>query len=429
MTLSTAGNIVIVGAGCFGLSTAYHLLKRGFTRITVLDRSEVLPAPDAASVDINRIVRSSYADTFYANLARQAIEAWKDRDEWGDAYHESGVLVFLSEGGTEMDQAYANDVKLGARVESLRDVEAIRAIFPPRVKIGTFKNCSAYLNRDGGWVNASQATALMMSKVRSLGGHILPGKSVTSLVQLNGKTTGVECADGTAYNADLVVLAVGSWTASAFPSMGLEARCIATAQSNAFVQLSPEETETYRNCPVYLDLITGFCSFPPNEDGIVKSVLHSAGYTHSVKPPLGTTPVSTPHHVDGVHGSLVPREPLKVLREGLANVYPVLAEKSFCGTRMCWYTDSPDDDWIIGFHPSRENVLIATAGSGHAYKFLPVLGSIVVDVIQGSLDPQIARKFAVDRQMNKQKAPRYGGLRVRELDLKELCGPDDLLMR
>ena len=46
--------VVIVGAGCFGLSTAYHLLKRGYKDVTVLDRSSVLPALDAASTDISK---------------------------------------------------------------------------------------------------------------------------------------------------------------------------------------------------------------------------------------------------------------------------------------------------------------------------------------------------------------------------------------
>ena len=46
--------IVIVGAGCFGLSTGYHLLKRGYKNVTILDRSPILPAPDAASTDINK---------------------------------------------------------------------------------------------------------------------------------------------------------------------------------------------------------------------------------------------------------------------------------------------------------------------------------------------------------------------------------------
>lgn len=129
--------IVVIGAGCFGLSTAYHLLLRGYDDITVLDRSATLPAPDAASNDINRsmypsqkyyptsmprdfgkrmesrksshldskshhldqqyihfswffcsVVRSSYADKFYAKLAKEAIASWKDQEKWGDTYDE-----------------------------------------------------------------------------------------------------------------------------------------------------------------------------------------------------------------------------------------------------------------------------------------------------------------------------------------------------
>ena len=53
-TVKSDSPILIVGAGCFGLSTAYHLLKRGFTNVTVLDRAEVLPAKDAASTDLNK---------------------------------------------------------------------------------------------------------------------------------------------------------------------------------------------------------------------------------------------------------------------------------------------------------------------------------------------------------------------------------------
>lgn len=46
----------------------------------------------------------------------------------------------------------------------------------------------------------------------------------------------------------------------------------------------------------------------------------------------------------------------------LKEIYPELALKPFSGTRLCWYNDSPDDDWIIARHPSDENVVIATAG-------------------------------------------------------------------
>jgi len=46
--------VLVVGAGCFGISTAYHLLKRGYSDVMVIDRAEELPAADAASSDLNK---------------------------------------------------------------------------------------------------------------------------------------------------------------------------------------------------------------------------------------------------------------------------------------------------------------------------------------------------------------------------------------
>ena len=104
-SINHASRIVIIGAGCFGLSTGHHLLKRGYKHVLVLDRASQLPAPDAASTDISKsaysrssmsavltntlsVVRSSYADIFYTRLAREAISEWKNTQEWADTYRE-----------------------------------------------------------------------------------------------------------------------------------------------------------------------------------------------------------------------------------------------------------------------------------------------------------------------------------------------------
>lgn len=83
-------HVIIVGAGCFGVSTAVHLLQENGSSgsnytVTVIDASDTIPAPDAASTDINKIVRSSYSDSFYTSLARAAMREWTSL---GDAYHE-----------------------------------------------------------------------------------------------------------------------------------------------------------------------------------------------------------------------------------------------------------------------------------------------------------------------------------------------------
>ncbi|KAI0079301.1 FAD dependent oxidoreductase [Panus rudis PR-1116 ss-1] len=432
MPLEKSSQIVIVGAGCFGLSTAYHLLQRGFTSITILDRSSTLPAPDAASTDLNKIVRSAYADEFYTRLARVAIQEWQ-KPEWGNTYHQSGVVVLGSGQTSYTDSAYKNDVANGARIEPLNTEEAIRAVFPPNVKTGSFEGKSGYINRDGGWANASQGIKLMMDKVLALGGRIVPGKAVVDLMKRDGKTAGVRCADGSEIEADLVVIASGSWTASNFPGLDLGSKCLATGQSIVTIQLTPEEAERYRDCPVFLDFgDSGFYLFPPNKDNIVKAAIHAAGYTYTPSSASSegksqssvSTPVTALSH--GEQGLRIPKEMAKKLREHIRSTYPELGAKPFSGTRMCWYTDSPDDDWLIGYHPNDPAIAFATAGSGHAYKFLPIIGRLVADAIEGKLEPTLVQKFALDRQRTHHEPNRFGET-PRELKPNDLCTPDDLL--
>jgi len=51
MTLaqSQEKQVIIIGCGIFGLSTAYWMLKKGGYRVTLLDKNPQVPAPDAAS--------------------------------------------------------------------------------------------------------------------------------------------------------------------------------------------------------------------------------------------------------------------------------------------------------------------------------------------------------------------------------------------
>jgi sarcosine oxidase / L-pipecolate oxidase len=47
--------IIIIGGGTWGLSTALHLARRGYTEITVLD-AHPIPSPISAGNDVNKIV-------------------------------------------------------------------------------------------------------------------------------------------------------------------------------------------------------------------------------------------------------------------------------------------------------------------------------------------------------------------------------------
>lgn len=61
--------VAIVGGGAWGLSTALHLQRTGYTDITVFERAEQIPSPYSAAWDVNKIVRAEYEDPFYTERA------------------------------------------------------------------------------------------------------------------------------------------------------------------------------------------------------------------------------------------------------------------------------------------------------------------------------------------------------------------------
>lgn len=116
------------------------------------------------------------------------------------------------------------------------------------------------------------------------------------------------------------------------------------------VQLTEEEGNIYRDCPVFLDFRpdSGYYCFPvsqsksfdipfidyakPNEDNLIKMAIHDAGILNS---PNG---ISTPRTIvtDPEGGLRIPKSAVKTLRNSFRALYPNLANKPFVKTRLCW---------------------------------------------------------------------------------------------
>ncbi|KZP30836.1 FAD dependent oxidoreductase [Athelia psychrophila] len=411
--------ILIVGSGCFGISTAYHLLKRGYTDVTVVDRAETLPAVDAASTDLNKIVRSAYEDVYYAQLGQRAIEEWTTNAVWRPAYDQSGlVIVGYKDGFFDAAQAAGTDLV------TLADAAALRAVYPPALQnggLGTMIAPIATYSRAAGSAKAAKAVELTIDAVRALGGKVLTGKeSCGTLRDGSGRLTGVRFKDGSVIETDYAVLAAGAWTASAFPELGLDKLIFASGQSIATIKLPPDLAEVYRKCPISLSYNAGFYIFPPNDDNIMKICTHSAGYTHTPSP---SSSISTPRTflTDGTAGLQIPTKMAMAIRDMLRQVYPEIAHLPFESTRLCWYTYSNDEDWVIDEVAGYKNLFVATAGSGHGFKFLPVIGELIADRLEGKLAPEIAHKFSMSRDRGAFKGG-YGVLHEPiPLDLNDLC--------
>nr|ODO01206.1 sarcosine oxidase [Cryptococcus depauperatus CBS 7855] len=382
-------NVVIVGAGIMGMSTALWMLESGKYSVTMLDKCDTLPAPDAATPCLTwqKVLRlSDYIDPLYSALALDARTFWR-KPEWEGTYHESGIVALSTKedgGGMKfITNAYDNCLNLGLNVKRLPDAAAIRSALDPSssLPLGDFGGRQGYANAIGGWAEAGRALEVGLKRVKKLGGVIRAGAEAIALIKDGNDVKGVETKSGERFLGDLVVVAAGAWTPQFFAYSGVSARLppiVATGQSIAMLQLTPEEVKKYANVPVVLNFDNGWYIFPPSPQGLLKMSIHGAGYIN----PINGVSVPRTKLTPGAEDGAIPKVMLTDLRESLAEVYPELAKKDYVDTRICWYCDSITGDWLIDYHPDYNNLFVISGDSGHAFKFAVIIGREILKIIE-----------------------------------------------
>jgi monomeric sarcosine oxidase len=64
---------------------------------------------------------------------------------------------------------------------------------------------------------------------------------------------------------------------------------------------------------------------------------------------------------------------------------------------LCLYTKTPDEHFILDQHPQHENVAIAGGFSGHGFKFGPVLGEIMANLVSEGQTEHDLSLFKINR--------------------------------
>ncbi|OCF40029.1 hypothetical protein I317_06167 [Kwoniella heveanensis CBS 569] len=384
----------IIGGGVFGGATALSLALGSYKGhadlITILDRSAEPPAADAASYDYNKIVRQEYSDPIYARLAHDAMMQWRT-PEYKKNYYETGVIVSVGKTAKQSDyisKALAANAMPGMdtpglKAYVLKTEEDVATKYPKGVPLGDFAQQHVYINEAGGWAHSRGAVVDVNLRSRELGVGFEQGEAeefVYDAARGTKDVKGVRTKEGKIYHSDLVILAAGSWSTKLVPELGEE--LLPTGQVVGTIQLSQEELSRYNDVPVTRLIDNGFYIFPPNQDGIMKFAIHQKGY---VNPTQGLPSFPRTTLTPGYAHQQIPPEAKEELKAGLKRVYPELADREWITSRLCWYSDRPSGDWLIDYHEKYPSLFIASGCCGHALKFLPIMGDLVVKGLEGTL--------------------------------------------
>lgn len=264
----------------------------------------------------------------------------------------------------------------------------------------------AVLDTTGGTVSADKACRFALHKARGLGvrsildpiAGAVESLSYEASTSASPRVSGVKTHDGKVHRAAFTILACGGWTPSLLPA--LDGLCETTAGSVVFVKIPRESHLWHRFAPDRFPSWQfkmrdgaegGVYGFPRDEEGWLKIGYRGTKYTNPIMQSDGkerSVPVtrwSSPEP-DGEKNTSIPKQALTVIRRFMTEYLPELAEAGLdiATTRLCWYNDSFDNHLIVDHVPETSGLMAATAGSGHAFKYLPVLGKYIVDVMEGN---------------------------------------------
>ncbi len=369
-------HVAVVGAGIFGVTAALSLRQRGH-EVSLLDPGP-LPHPLAASTDISKVVRLDYGpDDGYLALMETALDGWRRWNAaWGEPlFHEVGV-TFLSRspmapGGFE-HESFVRLAQRGHPVTRL-DAQAIRARFPAW---STGAYVDGYWNPLGGYAESGRVVDRLLRDAEREGVRLLTGHTFERLHEQGSRVAGVITQEGATVVAEHVLISAGAWTSHALPNLAPHLRAV----GQPVFHLAPPDPAPYQAAcfPVFgADIArTGYYGFPANRDGLVKIANHGVGRVvdPSSAPERTVTPEQEAH-----------------LRAFLRETFPGLATAPIVATRICVYCDTWDGHFWIARDPEREGLVVAAGGSGHAFKFAPVLGDVIADAVLGAESPLLAR--------------------------------------
>jgi sarcosine oxidase len=371
-------DVIVAGVGGMGSAAVYHLARRG-ARVLGLEQFGI-PHDRGSSHGISRIIRLAYWEhPDYVPLVRRAYDLWRALEQ-GAAERLLIVAGSIDGGlrdGTTIRGALAACCAHGLAHELL-DAAALTRRFPGYHLPGDHV---AVFQPDGGFLLAERCVVAHVSAARAHGATVQTNERL--LHWSAGEGTVRVTTDAGEYDAARLVITAGPWLPAVLPA--LASRLTVERQVVLWTQPLRPELFTPDRFPVfYIDTPRGaFYGFPADPARGFKI----GKYHHRRER-------ADPDSVDRTCSA----EDEATLREGLAHYFPD-ANGPVAATSTCLFTNTPDEHFVIDRLPDHPQVVVAGGFSGHGFKFCPVVGEMLADLVldESAGAPSL---FAIDRARN-----------------------------
>jgi sarcosine oxidase len=353
--------VIIVGLGAMGSAAAYHLAQRGI-RVLGLDQFQP-PHNFGSSHGLTRIIREAYFEhPLYVPLVQRAYELWAELEK------QSGQQLLLKTGGLmigppdgalvsgstrsaeqhQLEHEILNSNNLAQKFPVFKVQDDPMAVWEPRAGI----------------LFPERAIQTHLALAAKLGARLKFNEPVRKWEPFQ---KGIRVlTDSNSFTTNHLVLSPGAWMNSLLPHRKLPL----TVERQVLYWFKPiSHLEMFRpdQFPIFIRQYARnhfFYGFPDLGDG-VKVAFHHEGKQ--------VAPDAISQQVDSAE--------IAQMRNVLTEYLPD-ANGDLLSTAVCKYTNTPDEHFVLDHNPEFPQVIIASPCSGHGFKFSPVIGETIAQIVQ-----------------------------------------------
>ncbi len=369
---------IVVGLGAHGAAAAAALSRRG-QRVLGLERfgrGEGM----GSSGGWSRMIRLVYFEgATYVPLAQAAWERWEALEaESGTTFLErTGGLYGGPAGSRPLAGAIECAVTFGLAHEVI-DADEIHRRWPI---LEPAPDTLALVEEQAGAMRIDRANEAHRTIAERSGAQLRYGQRVVDWRPAAGDGFEVETVDGLVVGADRLVITAGPWIGWFLPDLRLPIRVEREVPCWFHPTVDPASVGADR-LPVWIlqEGDTTYYGIRHDADLGLKVSIHHWG---TFVDPDAVDRAVQPADVDRIRPFLRRRMPA--------------ADGPVANAEVCLYTNTPDEAFIIDRHPVAPGVAYASACSGHGFKFAPVVGEILADLVTDGVTSWPIAPFRADR--------------------------------
>lgn len=365
-------DVIILGAGTWGSSAAWHLAERG-QKVLAIDAFRP-PHGHGSHGGATRLARQSNSmGPEYSNLIRQSGDLWQRlaTDSGTEVMWTTGNVLIGAPGSWAWDATMATMADASFPYEIIDTGEARRRF--PRLRIADGE--LALWEPGGAVALVPETIRAMQALARAAGAEFRFDEPVTGWdVDDDGVT--VRTAAGT-HRADRIVVTSGAFSSTVL-RLDLPTAAVRQVLANFTVDPSAERLPAaYFAGPVGADVRP----------------------TYGCPEPDGTFKLSVPKDGDAIEPEHLSQD---VTADDIDRIVAAARDRipeltgAPVSTTVCMWTEVDDGDWLVGAHPESDRVVIGAGCNGRGFRYAPVMGQVLADLSLGVPHAEITR-FRPDR--------------------------------